>query len=82
MSQINTKLLERFSNDFAQLLESEYDYNVIVKISQQSFKFHSLVLHQRSSFFRQELTTINKKNNIIEVTLTDISVEAFKILIK
>ncbi|RIB14774.1 hypothetical protein C2G38_2143888 [Gigaspora rosea] len=82
MSQISTKLLVRFSNDFAQLLESEYDYNVIVKIGQQSFKLHSLVLYQRSSFFRQELTTTTKKNNIIKITLTDTSVEAFKILIK
>ncbi|RIB06416.1 hypothetical protein C2G38_2148055 [Gigaspora rosea] len=40
------------------------------------------VLYQRSSFFRQELTTATKKNNIIEITLTNISVEAFKILIK
>ncbi|RIB02329.1 BTB/POZ protein [Gigaspora rosea] len=82
MSQISTKLLVRFSNDFAQLLESEYDYNVIVKVGQQSFKLHSLVLYQRSSFFRQELTTTTKKNKIIEITLTDTSVEAFKILIK
>ncbi|RIB00999.1 hypothetical protein C2G38_2232164 [Gigaspora rosea] len=32
MSQISTKLLECFSKDFAQLLETEYEYNVIVKI--------------------------------------------------
>ncbi|RIB27404.1 BTB/POZ protein [Gigaspora rosea] len=82
MSQITTKLLVRFSNDFAQLLESKYDYNVIVKVGQKSFKLHLLVLYQRSSFFRQELTTATKKNNIIEITLTDITVEAFKILIK
>ncbi|RIB06415.1 hypothetical protein C2G38_521460 [Gigaspora rosea] len=82
MSQINTKLLERFSNDFAQLLETEYEFNVIVKVDKQSFKLHSLVLYQRSSFFRQELTTATKKNNIIEITLTNTSVEAFKILIK
>ncbi|RIB27406.1 hypothetical protein C2G38_2160616 [Gigaspora rosea] len=77
-----SQLLVRFSNDFAQLLESKYDYNVIVKVGQKSFKLHSLVLYQRSSFFRQELTTATKKNNIIEITLTDITVEAFKILIK
>ncbi|RIB14784.1 hypothetical protein C2G38_1624896 [Gigaspora rosea] len=65
MSQISTKLLVHFSNVFAQLLESEYDYNVIVKVGQQSFKLHSLILYQRSTFFRQELTTATKKNNII-----------------
>ncbi|CAG8715845.1 7001_t:CDS:1, partial [Cetraspora pellucida] len=81
MSQIGTKLLERFSNDFAQLLESEYDYNVIIKVGEQSFKLHSLVLYQRTSFFRQELSTATKKNNIAEITLTHIPVEAFKILI-
>ncbi|CAG8799566.1 12547_t:CDS:1, partial [Cetraspora pellucida] len=67
--------------DFAQLLESEYDYNVIVKVGEKSFKLHSLVLYQRSSFFRKELSTAAKKNNIIEITLTNIPVEAFKILI-
>ncbi|RIB01208.1 hypothetical protein C2G38_2231558 [Gigaspora rosea] len=82
MSQISTKLLVQFSSDFAQLLESEYDYNVIVKVGQQSLKLHSLILYQCSSFFRQELTTTTKKNNIIEITLTDTTVETFKILIK
>ncbi|RIB09361.1 hypothetical protein C2G38_2209118 [Gigaspora rosea] len=82
MSQISTKLLERFSNDFAQLLETEYDYNVVVKIGNQNFKLHSLVLYQRSSFFRKELLIAIKKNNIIEITLTETSVETFKALIK
>ncbi|RIB22071.1 hypothetical protein C2G38_1031433 [Gigaspora rosea] len=81
MSQISTKLLEHFSNDFAQLLETEYDYNIIVKIGNQNFKLHSLILYQRSSFFRKELSTATKKNNIIEITLTHTSVESFKILI-
>ncbi|RIB09365.1 BTB/POZ protein [Gigaspora rosea] len=82
MSQICTKLLERFSNDFAQLLETEYDYNVVVKIGNQNFKLHSLVLYQRPSFFRKELSTATKKDNIIEITLTETSVETFKVLIK
>ncbi|RIB24112.1 BTB/POZ protein [Gigaspora rosea] len=82
MSQISTKLHERFSNDFAQLLETEYDYNVVVKVGNQNFKLHSLILYQRSSFFRKELSTETKKNNIIEITLTHISVESFKILVK
>ncbi|RIB09367.1 BTB/POZ protein [Gigaspora rosea] len=82
MSQINTKLLERLSNDFAQLFETKYDYNVVVKVGNQNFNLHSLVLYQRSSFFRKELSTATKKNNIIEIILTDTSVEAFKVLIK
>ncbi|RIB16558.1 hypothetical protein C2G38_2189582 [Gigaspora rosea] len=80
MSQ--TKLLDQFSNDFAQLLESEYDYNVVIKINNQFFKLHSLVLYQRSSFFRQELSATTKKNNLIEITVPHISAESFKILIK
>ncbi|RIB09360.1 BTB/POZ protein [Gigaspora rosea] len=82
MSQTSIKLLEHFSNDFAQFLESEYDYNVVVKVGDQNFKLHSLVLYQRSSFFRKELSTANKQNNIIKITLTHTSVEYFKILIK
>ncbi|RIB22082.1 BTB/POZ protein [Gigaspora rosea] len=82
MSQISTKLLEHFSNDFAQLLETEYDYNVVVNVENQHFNLHSLILYQRSSFFRKELSTVTKKNNIIEITLTNTSIESFKILIK
>ncbi|RIB22075.1 hypothetical protein C2G38_2243525 [Gigaspora rosea] len=80
--QGSTKLLEHFSNDFAQLLETEYDYNVVVKVGNQHFKLHSLILYQRSSFFRKELSAATKKNNIIEVSLTHTSVESFKILIR
>ncbi|RIB22081.1 hypothetical protein C2G38_2243527 [Gigaspora rosea] len=75
MSQISTKLLEHFSNDFAQLLETEYEYNIIVKVGNQHFKLHSLILYQRSSFFRKELSTATKKNNIIEITLAHTSIE-------
>ncbi|CAG8724463.1 1802_t:CDS:1, partial [Scutellospora calospora] len=78
---MSQKLLERFSNDFAQLLESEHDYNVIVQVKEQTFRLHSLVLHQRSSFFRQELLTAIKKNNIFEINFPNFSVETFKILI-
>ncbi|RIB15790.1 hypothetical protein C2G38_2191643 [Gigaspora rosea] len=82
MSQISTKLLEHFSNDFVQLFKTEYDYNFIVKVGSQNFKLHSLILYQHSSFFHRELSTATKKNNIIEITLTHTSVESFKILIK
>ncbi|RIB22762.1 hypothetical protein C2G38_2243089 [Gigaspora rosea] len=40
------------------------------------------LLYQRSSFFRKELSTAIKKNNIIEITLTQTTVESFKFLIK
>ncbi|RIB16570.1 hypothetical protein C2G38_2189611 [Gigaspora rosea] len=81
---MDTKLLQQFTNDFEQLLESEYNYDVIVKIDEQSFKLHSLVLYQRSSFFREKLSRGIKKNsdNIIEITVPRISPNNFKILIK
>ncbi|RIB17593.1 hypothetical protein C2G38_1417681 [Gigaspora rosea] len=82
MSQISTKLLEHFSNDFVQLFKTEYDYNFIVKVGSQNFKLYLLILYQHSSFFCRELSTTTKKNNIIEITLTHTSVESFKILIK
>ncbi|RIB15731.1 hypothetical protein C2G38_2191746 [Gigaspora rosea] len=79
---MDTKFLQQFSNDFEQLLESEYNYDVIVKIDEQSFKLHSLVLYQHSSFFREKLSRAIKKNNIIEITVPRISPSNFKILIK
>ncbi|RIB24585.1 hypothetical protein C2G38_2168264 [Gigaspora rosea] len=82
MSQISTKLLKHFSNDFVQHFKTEYNYNFIVKVGSQNFKLHSLILYQHSSFFHRGLSTATKKNNINEITLTHTSVESFKILIK
>ncbi|RIB22828.1 hypothetical protein C2G38_2172969 [Gigaspora rosea] len=43
------------------------------------FKSHKLILYQRSSFFRQKLESAN---NVFEISLPNIPVESFKIIIK
>ncbi|CAG8483482.1 4404_t:CDS:2, partial [Scutellospora calospora] len=44
--------IQRSFKDFTQLLESEYDYNVVIEIGEKPnnklFKVHSIILHQRS----------------------------------
>ncbi|RIB27888.1 hypothetical protein C2G38_2159382 [Gigaspora rosea] len=59
-----------------QLLESEYGYDVTFEVGEQScthiFKAHSVILYQRSPYFRQKLTNANKKNNVIEIKLPHI----------
>ncbi|RIB27283.1 BTB/POZ protein [Gigaspora rosea] len=80
------KLFEQFSQDFTQLLESEYDYNVVIEVGErpnnQIFRGHSAILYQRSLYFRQNLANTPKENNIIEIKLPHVSVKLFNIIIK
>ncbi|RIB22829.1 hypothetical protein C2G38_2172971 [Gigaspora rosea] len=79
---MSVKFLERFSNDFSQLLESEYDYNVVIEVGKQHnkqlFKSHKLILYQRSSFFRQKLGGAPKKINVFEIWLPNITVTKWR----
>ncbi|RIB27887.1 hypothetical protein C2G38_1662692 [Gigaspora rosea] len=69
-----------------QLLESEYDYNVVIEVGKQPniqlFKVHSVILYQRSLYFRQKFKNATKKNDMIEIKLPHISVEIFSNIIK
>ncbi|RIB19683.1 hypothetical protein C2G38_2141527 [Gigaspora rosea] len=80
------KFFEQLSQDFTQLLESEYDYNVVIEVGKQPnvqlFKAHSVILYQRSLYFRQELENATKKNNVIEIKLPLVPVTIFNIMIK
>ncbi|RIB04417.1 hypothetical protein C2G38_2149033 [Gigaspora rosea] len=80
------KCFEQLSQDFTQLLESEYDYNVAVEVgvrpNVQLFKAHSVILYQRSLYFRQELENATKKENVIEIKLPQVPVTIFNLIIK
>ncbi|RIB19719.1 hypothetical protein C2G38_2245001 [Gigaspora rosea] len=80
------KLFEQLSQDFTQLLESKFDYNVVIEVGErpniQLFEGHSVVLYQRSLYFRQKLIDAIKKENIIEIKLPNISGKSFNIIIK
>ncbi|RIB25710.1 hypothetical protein C2G38_2066731, partial [Gigaspora rosea] len=82
---MSIKILDQLSQDFTQLLENEYDYNVVIEVGDQPniklFKAHSAILYQRSLYFRQKLTNATKKNNIIELKLPNHSVKVFDIII-
>ncbi|RIB29999.1 hypothetical protein C2G38_2153923 [Gigaspora rosea] len=76
---------EKLSQDYTQLLESGYDYNVIIEVGESSnnlFKAHSAILYQRSKYFQQKLTNATKKNNITEIRLPHLSTKAFSMIIK
>ncbi|RIB27666.1 hypothetical protein C2G38_2325355 [Gigaspora rosea] len=83
---MSSKFFEQLSQDFTQLLESEYDYNVVIEVGErpniQFFKGHLAILYQRSLYFRQKLVNAVKKNNIIEIKLPTISAKFFNIIIK
>ena len=80
------KFYEQLSQDFTQLLENEYGYDVIIEVGEQPnthlVKAHSIILCQRSLYFRQKLENTIKKNNVIEIKLPHISIEVFNIVIK
>ncbi|RIB03395.1 hypothetical protein C2G38_2225157 [Gigaspora rosea] len=81
MSQISTKLLEHFSNDFVQLFKTEYDYNVIVKVGSQNVKLHSLFYINVPHFFVGNYQPQPKRIILLKL-LNSYFVESFKILIK
>ncbi|RIB05363.1 hypothetical protein C2G38_2253853 [Gigaspora rosea] len=82
---MRVKILDQLSQDFTQLLENEFDYNVVIEVGEQPnikiFKAHSAILYQRSLYFRQKLTNATKRDNIVELKLSNYSVIVFDIII-
>ncbi|RIB28157.1 hypothetical protein C2G38_2239687 [Gigaspora rosea] len=83
---MSVKILNQLSQDFAYLLESAYDYNVVIEVGEQPdiklFKAHSAILYQRSLYFRQKLTNATKKNDIIELKIPNHFFYVFDIIIR
>ncbi|RIB22557.1 hypothetical protein C2G38_2140165 [Gigaspora rosea] len=83
---MSLKILDQLSQDFTQLLENSYDYNVVIEVGKQPniklYKAHSAILYQRSLYFRQKLTNVAKKNNVIEIKIPNLSVQTFDIIIR
>ncbi|RIB16443.1 hypothetical protein C2G38_2189900 [Gigaspora rosea] len=80
------KFFKQLSQDLTQILESEYDCNVVIEVGEnpnnKNFKAHSAILYQRSLYFRQKIINAKKKNNIIKIELPYVTVESFNIIIK
>ncbi|RIB12137.1 hypothetical protein C2G38_2201513 [Gigaspora rosea] len=80
-----TKLFERLSNDYLELLDDKEDFNVIISTGESSkiFQVHSNVLRYRSLYFRNEIAKASKdKNNHKKINLNHISTQQFEIIIK
>ncbi|RIB02622.1 hypothetical protein C2G38_2049915 [Gigaspora rosea] len=81
-----TKILEKLSKNYIELLNNEEDFNVIINVGKfpdiKMFKTHSAILKYRSLYFRNELTKINKdENNIKTINLNFVSIQQFDIII-
>ncbi|RIB12424.1 hypothetical protein C2G38_25600 [Gigaspora rosea] len=84
---MTTKIIEKLLKDYIELLNDEEDFNVIISVGKipdvKTFKTHSIILKNRSLYFRNELANINKdKNNIKPINLNHVSIQQFDIIIK
>ncbi|RIA93817.1 BTB/POZ protein [Glomus cerebriforme] len=76
------------SQNFSQLLDDADDYNVIVKVGENSntkeFHAHSIILRARSPYFKRALSQswVTKKNDMINFTKPNISPIVFEMIIK
>ncbi|RIB29289.1 BTB/POZ protein [Gigaspora rosea] len=80
------KFYDKLSQDFTELLESEYNYDTIIEVGEQPdtqlFKVHSAILYQRSSYFQQKLKNTIKGNNVFSIKIPNVSMKTFNVVIK
>ncbi|CAG8534601.1 3513_t:CDS:2 [Funneliformis mosseae] len=75
------------SQNFSQLLEDADDYNIIIKVGENSntkeFNAHSNILRARSPYFKRALSQnwVTKKNNMINFAKPNISPTVFEMII-
>ncbi|RIB11289.1 hypothetical protein C2G38_119043 [Gigaspora rosea] len=84
---METNLLNKLSNDYLKRLDDKEDYNVIINVNDaqntKTFYAHSAILRQRSSYFHERLVKTKKnKNNIKKITLTNVTIQHFEIIIR
>ncbi|RIB11857.1 hypothetical protein C2G38_2042331 [Gigaspora rosea] len=84
---MTTKIIEKLLNDYIELLNDEEDFNIIINVGKipavKTFKTHSVILRNRSLYFRNELANINKdENNIKTINLNHVPIQQFDIIIK
>ncbi|CAG8511210.1 6805_t:CDS:2 [Funneliformis mosseae] len=76
--------------DIESLYENNEDFNVTIKVNQESFKAHSLILKSRSQYFRKSIneylqrrnSLFNRGGDCINLEVTDISPRAFRVCLK
>ncbi|RIB07265.1 hypothetical protein C2G38_2214945 [Gigaspora rosea] len=76
-SQMSVKFLKRFSNDFSQLPENEYDYNVVNEVGKQHNK--QLLRYLKSFSFRYIYTGVISFENVENSTKFDILISSDKL---
>jgi len=78
----------RLSQNFSQLLDDADDYNVIIKVGEDSnikeFHAHSVILRARSPYFKRALSQdwVMKENNMLNFTKPNISPIIFEMIIR
>ena len=81
------KHFENLSNNYLELLNDKEDFNVIINVGEstntKSFQAHSAILKYRSVYFRDKLVNAIKDDNYVKtISLKNISIEHFEIIIK
>ncbi|RIB22551.1 hypothetical protein C2G38_2173710 [Gigaspora rosea] len=73
---MSLKILDQLSQDFTQLLENSYDYNVVIEVGKQPniklYKAHSAILYQRSYIFSYIYSGIVSLENFEAATIFDL----------
>ena len=76
------------SQNFSQLLDDADDYNVIIKVGEDSnikeFRAHSCILRTRSPYFKRALSQdwVIKENNMFHFSKPNISPIIFEMIIR
>jgi hypothetical protein len=82
------KFYPGLSQNFSQLLDDADDYNIIIKVGENSntkeFRAHSNILRARSPYFKRALSQdwIKKKNNMFNFTKPNISPNVFEMVLR
>ncbi|CAG8589579.1 10732_t:CDS:2, partial [Acaulospora morrowiae] len=85
---MKTRFYDNLSQDFSQLLEDADDYNVKIKVGEnsktQEFRAHSVILRARSPYFKRALSDswVTIKDGIILFNKPNISPVVFALILK
>lgn len=84
---MTTEFFKKLSSDFTQILDSSEDYDVIIEVGEeqnsQLYLIHSIILRNRSPYFRKHLPILARDEfDIREIKKPYIPVRVFDIIIR
>ena len=80
------KLLSKLSQNLIELLDDEEYHDTIIKVGnhhKKRYRAHMVILHNRSSYFRNILSTADKSGtNLVRINLPNISPKIFDVMLR